>query len=545
MDSVAVISYNFSSPFRNASVNTRQSYYGVTGTPTIKLDGNINVDAGTQYSTSYGILRNHFDSRKTVTSPLDIVVGVSYDSALRQGQTTIKLRNTTAGAVSGQLQVALTESHVYYPWQSLDSIQHVLRNMLPDASGEAVTIPANDSLTKTRSFTIDPSWVARNCELIAFVQNNSTKEAIQGGKAALVPAPRVAYLRYDGVYVAPGSNVHLVIHLENAGTGDAQNVSAMLTTTDPYVTVTAGSANYGTIPRRQERGPLTDFQISVAGGCPDPHIAIMNLEIVTANGSTLTTSFPVLATTHHGFSDSMENGENGWTHTGLNEQWHLTTHRSNSSSHSWYCGAEGSWQYTNENDARLITPYFVLGENTLVSFYHQYAVEADWDYCMVEIGNGSEFWQMLSDISGSNSSFQRVDYDLPGYQGQTVQVRFRFISDPATVAEGWYVDDFLGGPVSGIAEEANTPDVRLAVGHSLVTTQAAISYQIPAGMAGEIGVFDASGRCVAGLGGNLHGRGRLVWNLSDAQGRAVADGLYFVRITSGARSSAMRLVVAR
>jgi subtilisin family serine protease len=75
----------------------------------------------------------------------------------------------------------------------------------------------------------------------------------------------------DGL-LNPGESAGVTVRLANLGVDDAVNVTATLSTSDSYVTVTQGSASYGTL---QERGGVGDsappYVISVAAGCPTPH----------------------------------------------------------------------------------------------------------------------------------------------------------------------------------------------------------------------------------------------------------------------------------
>jgi thiol-disulfide isomerase/thioredoxin len=197
VDSIVCIAYhpsNSGDPYYNASAVTRSSYYGITGYPTVVMDGDSAVVGGYPGSGNmYPFYRAYFNTRKAVASPLETEVSTTYDSSTRTGELTAVLRNTTSSSVSGQLQVAVIENHIHYSWQGMDSLQYVERAMLPSASGEAVTIPANDSLVKTRDFTLTSSWIAGNCEIVVFVQNNSTKDNLQGARTApITPTTGVA-----------------------------------------------------------------------------------------------------------------------------------------------------------------------------------------------------------------------------------------------------------------------------------------------------------------------------------------------------------------
>jgi thiol-disulfide isomerase/thioredoxin len=547
-DSVVSIAYHSSNsgdPYYNAAAATRASYYGLQGYPTVRMDGKYDsVVGGVHTGTMYPTYRQMYDARKSASSPLEIEATCTYDSTTRTGHLEAVLRNTSGASVSGQLQCVVVENHIYYPWQGMDSLQYVERMMLPDASGEAVTIPAGDSLVKTRDFALTTGVVAANSEIVVFVQNNSTKQMIQGGRTGVIMKPRLVYAGYQHAFPAPGLDANLTIGLSNLGTGTGQGVTATLTTSDPYVTVTSGSAGFSDIGIGTTQFSNTPFQIHVDAGCPNPHLATMNLQVAAGNGYAATLSFPLNVTANPGAFDSMEAGINGWTHNGILDGWHQTTHRSTSPSHSWYCGVEGSWQYGNENDARLMTPYFTVNDGGQLSFRHFHSSELNYDYCLVELGNGGLGWQQLASYTGTGSAFELANFDLSSWAGQTVQIRFRFISDNSVTAEGWYIDDFWCSPVTGVAEQKPAGIVRLEPVAGVVTGPVKFGYQIPPGRRGSLLVFDAQGRRVAALGDNLSGTGSLVWALTGSDCRPVGAGSYFIRLVAGSAGQTARLQVA-
>jgi hypothetical protein len=82
-----------------------------------------------------------------------------------------------------------------------------------------------------------------------------------------------------------GETAGLAIRLINHGSQPANNVSATLSSVDPYLTVTSPTASYGTIPAEDYGDPLQDFSISVAANCPDGHMAEMSLAITSTDGN--------------------------------------------------------------------------------------------------------------------------------------------------------------------------------------------------------------------------------------------------------------------
>ncbi len=536
------IGYHSGDLYQNASATARFSFYGVTGTPTVKLDGDFGVVGGLTNGTMYPIYRRYFDQHKSVPSPLDIDLECTYDSTTRQGRLDIKVKNTTSSAVSGQLQVALCESHLYYVWYGLDSVHHVERAMLPSASGEAITVPANDSISRTRDYTVDPSWVARNCELVVFVQNNASKAMYQGARIGVYQEPALAYRGYQEAFPRPGGSANLTVGLRNIGSGTAQDVAAVLTTADPYVSVTNGNANFGSINIGADVYGQTPFVVNVASNCPDGHVATMNLAVTAANGYSASLSFPLQATANVGFTDDMESGDNGWTHSGTGDNWHQTTHRSQSPTHAWYCGNEGTWRYSDQTDMRLVSPWFTVGDSATLEFDHWYATEVDYDYMYVDVNNGSRFWWTLAVYNGSSGSWQRQTYPLGQYAGQTLRCRWRFVSDYNTNDEGWYVDNVSVTPYTTGVEEpgAGLRGAKVAA-RTLAKDRVELAYSVPAGRTADLTIYDADGRLVARPGSRLEGAGTATWS----PGREVGSGTYFVRLTGAGANPVVKFVVVR
>ena len=146
------------------------------------------------------------------------------------------------------------------------------------------------------------------------------------------------------------------------------------------------------------------------------------------------------------FFDDVENGEDGWTHGGSGDLWHITTHRSSSPTHSWYCGNEGSWQYNNNMNAWLMSPYVTITPNSELNFKTWYYLESGYDYGYIEIStDGGSTWNTLGSVNGNSGGWIEKTYDLSSYSGQA-QIRFRLNSDTYVTEEGWYIDDVQIGP---------------------------------------------------------------------------------------------------
>ena len=189
-----VIAYHWSGyPFSCPDAVQRISYYAVGGTPYVQIDGSWHQEVGgiAYPGTMYPYYRAHFNTRKVMSSPLTIALTCDYDTSTNTGAVSATITNTTTSAVSGTLQFTITENAIPYSWgPGMTTVEHVCRKMLPNASGEAVTIPASSNIVRSRDFTITSTWDENNIMLVVFVQS-SAKEVYQTAEIRPVPLTAV------------------------------------------------------------------------------------------------------------------------------------------------------------------------------------------------------------------------------------------------------------------------------------------------------------------------------------------------------------------
>jgi hypothetical protein len=269
-----------------------------------------------------------------------------------------------------------------------------------------------------------------------------------------------------------GETVDLSVTLENLGLA-AADISGELSSDDPYVVIDASTAEYGDIPSGEEQTSLTTYQVYAAENCPDPYIATLALDIHTAEGTYSTREFFYLGIGDvTGFSDDMESGVGGWTHRvitpGYSDQWHQSTERAHSGATSWKFGSVGVGLYADDSDGGLMTPPFMLGRSSKLSFWHWMDAEVEtqttaWDGSVVMLSVDNADWIRISPLGGypytitpnpaspfdpgmpcfsGSHDWEQVRFDLSDYDG-VVQVMFRFGSDSYVTGEGWHVDDFM------------------------------------------------------------------------------------------------------
>ncbi len=152
-----------------------------------------------------------------------------------------------------------------------------------------------------------------------------------------------------------------------------------------------------------------------------------------------------------GFSDDMESTSH-WYPGGT---WARTNESPHSGSNTWSDSPGGS--YTNASDNRLeldglidLTVPAVVDPQ--IVFWHRYNLTY-YDAIFAEVStDGGETWQNLTGAYNDNNdalayrttnlSWTEKVISLMPYKGQEINFRFRIVTSPNDVADGWYIDDF-------------------------------------------------------------------------------------------------------
>ncbi len=108
--------------------------------------------------------------------------------------------------------LAVTESNIPYSWYGLTEVDHACRLMVPDAYGTTLDFSNTDEIVLNLNFSLEPGWVAGNCEIVPFVQDNSSRAVLQGSMTPLMflpppPPPLAAGFTSDLTQVCEASEV--------------------------------------------------------------------------------------------------------------------------------------------------------------------------------------------------------------------------------------------------------------------------------------------------------------------------------------------------
>jgi len=173
-----------SDPYATTASTARNTYYGITGYPTAWFDGGSSVVGGSYNQSMYPNYLPKYNQRIAIPSSFTLAMNGFNDGL----DYTVVVTAEKVDAYSGTnlvLQFALTESEIAYNWQGQNHLNFVNRLMSPDANGTPLNFSDKETEIVTLNFTIDASWVTEHCELVTFIQDNTTKEILQGTKVAL------------------------------------------------------------------------------------------------------------------------------------------------------------------------------------------------------------------------------------------------------------------------------------------------------------------------------------------------------------------------
>ena len=164
------------------------------------------------------------------------------------------------------------------------------------------------------------------------------------------------------------------------------------------------------------------------------------------------------------FEDDIEDGDNFWiTLSDEGFVWEIDAPESYSGNHAWFAAdLEERYKALLE-----LEPFFVEGENPTLSFWHKYLTEPGHDGGYISISTDEVNFEDLGaqiirghyrgvsqgppPLGGKNSfwgdseGFVNTLVDLSYYIGETVTIRFTFVTDEGNndidPVEGWIIDD--------------------------------------------------------------------------------------------------------
>ena len=210
---VAVIEYHNGDSYVTTSGTNRLNYYSISNFPTSYFDGVESVVGGSNTNSMYSSYLPIYEQRKAIPSAYTIEV-TGTQSGFIDYEIEVTMEKVADDENSNiKLHAAVTESHIEEYWQGMDELNFVERLMAPGSSGTNIDFSDENPQTVTLNFTLDEDWVVENTELVIFLQNNSSKEVLQGKKLSLteLPGANACDMALTELYNVPETNCNGVI----------------------------------------------------------------------------------------------------------------------------------------------------------------------------------------------------------------------------------------------------------------------------------------------------------------------------------------------
>ncbi|MDZ4122257.1 MAG: T9SS type A sorting domain-containing protein [Candidatus Cloacimonadaceae bacterium] len=184
---VAVIENHNGDPYANDTSNARNSYYGISGYPTGIFDGVLRYVGGSNSTSIFPSYLPLYQQRAPLKTPVELFI---YGISDREGyQLTVRV-DKLANLIQSNLvlHLALTESEIPYSWQGQTHFNFVNHIMLPDHLGTPIALNSMEIgyYDYELFLSMGAAWVPEHCELVAFIQDNDTKEVLQAYKISLL-----------------------------------------------------------------------------------------------------------------------------------------------------------------------------------------------------------------------------------------------------------------------------------------------------------------------------------------------------------------------
>ena len=178
---VAVVKNHNGDSYANTYSNSRNNYYGASSYPTTFFDGLNPYEGGSNTQSLYPVYVPRVNARLSIPSKYTISAEGSLEGGILSIDVTVSKPEADSNT-NVYLRSYLTESNIQQNWQGQTELDYVNRLMAPSAQGIPINLATGESTTQTLSFNLNTLWDKHYLELVLFLQNNNTREILQGTK---------------------------------------------------------------------------------------------------------------------------------------------------------------------------------------------------------------------------------------------------------------------------------------------------------------------------------------------------------------------------
>ena len=213
---ISIINYHLNDPFANQYANQRASFYNIQNLPFSVIGGKeVIIGDYTSYLSYYN------ESFNTSSSFSISSAGHFSEDTLILNLSIEKIANYESDTIS--LYLAITESNIEIEWQGLTEVNEVERIMSPNGNGEALDFSNSSILNFTKKILFSSDWNPQNMEMIAFIQNDTSKDILQCHAQSIpnfAPLPVHAIFKVEDTLAC----VNQTVSFQNLSTGDVESI---------------------------------------------------------------------------------------------------------------------------------------------------------------------------------------------------------------------------------------------------------------------------------------------------------------------------------
>ena len=159
------------------------------------------------------------------------------------------------------------------------------------------------------------------------------------------------------------------------------------------------------------------------------------------------------------FYDDFDNGFDNWLISG--QDWGADTLTFRSPPNSITDSPDGNYPVYSNATLRLAHPIDLSSSSApVLSFWHQYYVTQNSDYCYVEVSEDGGFvWIEEASYTGYTTTLSPETIDLSAYTTSPILIRFRLWDNgDGNYYNGWHIDDVeITGPNSVHVFQSSNP----------------------------------------------------------------------------------------
>ncbi len=211
--------------------------------------------------------------------------------------------------------------------------------------------------------------------------------------------------------------------------------------------------------------------------------------------------------------------------------------------------------YENSSIATITTSSPInmnsVSDDVCLTFWHNYYVEHDYDFCVVEYSFDGTNWTELEQFSGVSNNWVQEFIFVPEFIDHYVYLRFKLTADEVLNDPGWWIDDLKIIASTGASANNNIPVYESTLNGNYpnpFNPETVISFSIAQSSSQvNLEIYNIRGQKVKTLINDelQSGMHTAIWDGKDDQGKSVSSGIYFYKMQNVDYSKTRKMILMK